>query len=285
MSPAVIALASAACWGSSDFLGGVTARRISPYLAVAIAHAISLSVIALVILSLHLPAPALTLIVLGLIGGLFGGGGLMLFYHALSTGSMGITAAAAGVLTAAVPMLFGLRTEGLPAIHQLFGFAIAVAAIWLIASAPGRVNRRTLWLGCVSGFCFGIYFVLLKLASTGGPVSRTVWAMGMSRVTSTSLALVVCLWFAARPGKDTVTSQWGWRTFALAAAVGLLDTGGNMFFMLAARLGRMDAAAVLSSLYPAATILLAAWLLKERTTRTQTIGMVLAIGAVALIAG
>lgn len=285
MNPAIIALASAACWGSSDFLGGVTARRISPYLAVAIAHAISLTIIGLVIVIQGLHAPTHSLLILGLVGGLFGGGGLMLFYQALSTGSMGITAAAAGVLTAAVPMLFGLHAEGLPTVHQLVGFALAVIAIWLIASAPGRVNMRTLWLGCISGVCFGIYFVLLKLATSSGPAGNVAWAMAMSRVTSTSLALVFCLWSAVKANPGGMVNRWGARTIVLAAAVGLLDTGGNMLYMFATRLGRMDVAAVLSSLYPAATILLAAWLLKERTTRTQTIGMVLAIGAVALIAG
>jgi drug/metabolite transporter (DMT)-like permease len=285
MNPAIIALASAACWGSSDFLGGVTARRISPYLAVAIAHAISLSLILLVVLINGLHAPAHSLLSLGLVGGLFGGGGLMLFYQALSTGSMGITAAAAGVLTAAVPVLFGLHAEGLPDFHQLAGFVLAVSAIWLIASAPGRVNMRTLWLGCISGVCFGIYFVLLKLAASGGPAGNIAWAMAMSRVTSTSLAVVFCLWSAAKANPGAMVNRWGVRTIVLAAAVGLLDTGGNMLYMFATRLGRMDVAAVLSSLYPAATILLAAWLLKERTTRTQAIGMVLAIGAVALIAG
>ena len=285
MSSAVIALASAVCWGSSDFLGGVTARRISPYLAVAIAHAISLFFMLALIVGYHLPTPAGSLLLLGLAGGLFGGGGLMLFYQALSTGSMGITAAAAGVLTAAVPMLYGLHDEGLPAVHQLTGFTLAVIAIWLIASTPGRVNKQTLWLGCVSGVCFGIYFVLLKLASSAGPVSNIPWAMATSRMTSTSLALVFCLWSALKASPDAMANRWGGRTIALAAAVGVLDTGGNMLYMFATRMGRMDVAAVLSSLYPAATILLAACLLKERTTRTQTIGMVLAIGAVALIAG
>jgi drug/metabolite transporter (DMT)-like permease len=285
MNPAFIALGSAACWGSSDFLGGVTARRVSPYLAVATAHAISLAIILAVIFSFGLHAPGQTPLTLGLIGGLFGGGGLMLFYQALSTGSMGITAAAAGVLTAAVPVLFGLHAEGLPTSHQLFGLILAVIAIWLIASTPGRVNLQTLWLGCISGACFGIYFVLLKLASSGGPSANIAWAMAMSRVTSATLASLFCLWSALKANPGAMVNRGGGRTLALVTAVGLLDTGGNLLYMFATRLGRMDVAAVLSSLYPAATILLAAWLLKERTTRTQTVGLVLAVGAVALIAG
>lgn len=284
MHPALIALASAACWGASDFLGGVTARRISPYLAVVLAHALSLAAMGLLILVLHLPVPAHTLMLLGLAAGLFGGGGLMLFYHALSRGSMGATAAVAGVLTAAVPMLVGLRTDGLPQPRQLIGFLFAMVAIWLIASAPGELPQamkvRSLWLGGVSGVCFGIYFVLLKFADHGG----VVWAMAMSRVTSTSLALVLCVFFAIRPAEGAPVNRWGWQVLALAAAVGGLDTGGNVFYMVATHLGRLDVAAVLSSLYPAATILLAAWLLKERTTRTQAVGMGLAVGAVALIA-
>jgi drug/metabolite transporter (DMT)-like permease len=278
MNPAFVALASAACWGTSDFLGGVTSRRISPYLAVVIAHALTLVVLVACILSLGLHAPPHRLVFLGLVGGLFGGGGLMLFYGALATGGMGVTAAVAGVLTAAVPMLYGLSSEGLPRPLQLLGFLLAVAAIWLIASTPGKVVIRSLWMGTISGICFGIYFVLLKLASAGG----IVWAMCMSRVSSTSLALLVCCVFAILE-RRSAPNRWGWKTLALAAAVGGLDSGGNMFFMVASHLGRLDVAAVLSSLYPAATILLAAWILKERTTRMQTIGMVLALGAVLLI--
>jgi drug/metabolite transporter (DMT)-like permease len=182
-------------------------------------------------------------------------------------------------------MVFGLRTEGLPATHQMIGFLLAIAAIWLIASAPGelpgKLKARSLWMGSIAGVCFGTYFVLLKLVSHGG----VVWAMAMSRIASTSLALLLCILFAIRPKAGAISNRWGCQTLALAAAVGALDTGGNMLYMLATRLGRLDVAAVLSSLYPAVTILLAAWLLKERTTRGQTVGMALAVGAVALIAG
>ena len=287
MNTAGTALLSAASWGAADFCGGMAARRMSPYQAVAVAHIFSLVAVMAVIRTLHLPVAAHHTLIAGLAAGVFGGAGLMLFYEALSYGAMGLTAAIAGVLTAAVPVMFGLATEGLPKTHQLLGFLAAIAAIWLIAAAPSktRPTRRTLWLGAISGLCFGTYFIMLKFAAAGGTSTGVVfWAMAYSRVTSAALAGVLCFWMWLRPKAGVSAAQWGSQAFALAAAVGILDTGGNMLYMVAAHLGRLDIAAVLSSLYPAATILLAAAFLKERTSRGQTAGMVLAMGAVALIA-
>lgn len=287
MNTAGTALLSAASWGAADFCGGMAARRMTPYQAVAVAHLFSLLIILALIHLLHLPMASHQTLVAGLAAGVFGGAGLMLFYEALSYGAMGLTAAIAGVLTAAVPVIFGLLTEGLPKAHQLLGFLAAIVSIWLIAAAPSttRPTRRTLWLGVISGLCFGTYFITLKFAAAGGTsVGVVFWAMAYSRVTSATLAGALCLWVWLRPQIGVAATRWGWQALALAAAVGILDTGGNMLYMAAAHLGRLDIAAVLSSLYPAATILLAAAFLKERTSKGQTAGMVLALGAVALIA-
>ncbi len=287
MNTASIALLSAASWGAADFCGGVAARRMSPYQAVAVAHIFSLVTVLALIFALHLPAASHQTLVAGLAAGVTGGAGLMLFYEALSYGAMGLTAAIAGVLTAAVPVIFGLLTEGLPKAHQLLGFLAAIVSIWLIAAAPSatRPTRRTLWLGAISGLCFGTYFITLKFAAAGGTsVGVVFWAMAYSRVTSATLAGAVCLWVWLRSKAGRTSSRWGWQALVLALAVGILDTGGNVLYMMAAHQGRLDIAAVLSSLYPAATILLAAAFLKERTSRGQAAGMVLAMGAVALIA-
>ena len=298
MNPAAIALASSLSWGASDFLGGVAAKRISPYQAVALAHIFSLACLIATIRLLHLPSASHGTLLFGLIGGLFGGGGLILFYNALSQGEMGLTAALGGVLSAAVPVVCSLLSEGLPQIHQMVGFAVAVVAIWMIAAAPAReasdgTNRRSLWLGGIAGTCFGIYFVLLKhaVSSAGvsgeqdGVLASVLWSITFSRVTSSALALLICASMALRggPAGRAKSGIWRWQTLSLCAAIGLLDMGGNLLYTLAARLGRMDIAAVLSSLYPAVTILLAVWILKERTSRAQTFGMALALAAVGLI--
>jgi drug/metabolite transporter (DMT)-like permease len=306
VNPAAIALASSLSWGASDFLGGVAAKRISPYQAVVLAHIFSLACLIATLRLLHLHSASHGTMIFGLIAGFFGGGGLILFYKALSQGEMGVTAALGGVLSAAVPVVCSLLTEGLPQIHQLLGFAVAVAAIWMIAATatPARgasvqssgfdkANRRSLWLGGIAGTCFGIYFVLLKhaVSSTGlpgaerGVLASVLWSITFSRVTSSILALFICAWMAisGRSEKSEKSGLWRWQTLSLCAAIGLLDMGGNLLYTLAARLGRMDIAAVLSSLYPAVTIVLAVWILKERTSRVQTFGMALALAAVALI--
>ena len=271
------------------------ARRISPYQAVALAHLFSLACLAAAIALLHLPTASHGTMVIGLIAGLFGGGGLILFYRALSLGEMGLTAAIAGVLSAAVPVVCSLLTEGLPKIHQLLGFAVAIVAIWMIAAASHAApsNHRSLWMGSVAGACFGIYFVLLKLAvssvdpahATPSALASVFWSILFSRVSSATLASLLSLWMVMRAPRTQPRgrSLWHRQTLLLAAPIGLLDMGGNLLYTLAARLGRMDVAAVLSSLYPAVTILLAVWILKERTSRTQSFGMGLALVAVGLI--
>jgi drug/metabolite transporter (DMT)-like permease len=225
------------------------------------------------ILMLHIHPPSWTNLALGFGAGIAGGIGLVTFYQALSLGPMGLTAAITGLLTAIVPVPFSLVGEGLPSPMELGGFAVAMLSIWLVASAHGEhPNRKALWLGAAAGVGFGFLLVLLKFGGRGG----VLWALTSSRTASTAIA--VCLLLLQQKtvfeGKGA-----GW----LAALTGLLDTAGNLLYSLAAKIGRMDVAAVLSSLYPAITILLAIVILKERPTRTQTVGMVLALIAVFLI--
>ena len=160
--------------------------------------------------------------------------------------------------------------------------------------APEASAVRGLGLSAAAGLGFGTQLVLLHFASAGGSV---VEGLMLSRIGGTATAAIAALYGfwqirtqAGRGVRDETSSALAqtppapWSTFFLLATVaGLLDTSGNCLYMLASLAGRLDVAAVLSSLYPAATILLAAWLLKERTTRLQIAGMALAMVAVALI--
>jgi drug/metabolite transporter (DMT)-like permease len=269
-----LGLSAAASWGAADFTGGIATRRATPFLVVAIAHGLSLIVLLGIVFLLHTPAPTWTNLSLGFCAGITGGIGLVTFYQALTYGPMGLTASLAGLLTAIVPVLFAFFREGLPKPVQLAGFAIAIPSIWLVASAHGgKANGKALWLGAIAGVSFGFLLALLRLAGQDGAV---LWPLTSARVASTSIAVTLLL-LKRKPIFEG--RGFGW----LSATTGLLDTGGNFLYCFAAKAGRMDVAAVLSSLYPAVTILLAVIILKERATRTQIFGMILALMAVALI--
>jgi drug/metabolite transporter (DMT)-like permease len=143
-------------------------------------------------------------------------------------------------------------------------------------------------LGAAAGASFGCLFILLKLAGRGG----VLWPLAWSRLASATLAAVVTWIGTRRTGGAKMGARFdarpkllwpGWAVLGLIAIAGIFDASGNTFYTMATRLGRLDIAAVLSSLYPASTILLAAVLLKERTTRSQAVGMALALAAVVLI--
>lgn len=276
LSSTDLGLSAAVSWGAADFAGGLATRRATPFLVTAVAHGLSLLALAALVVLLHLPVPSGVDLLLGFCAGIAGGIGLITFYHALTLGPMGLTAALTGLLTAIVPVLFSFAGEGLPKPLQLAGFAVAIPSIWLVANNHhGRSNSRALWLGSAAGVLFGILLIFLKLSSEGG----VLWALTSSRTASTGIA-VTLLVLRTRRGKPIFEGRgFGW----LAILTGLLDTGGNLLYAFATRIGRMDVAAVLSSLYPAITILLAMAILKERASRMQILGMMMALVAVAMI--
>ncbi len=218
-----------------------------------------------------------------LAGGIAGGFSLAAFYVALSRGAMGASAAVSGLLAAAIPATLSSFVEGVPSPLHLAGFAIAGAAIWLIAAGPADPNHpaaaNTMFLAIGAGAGFGIYFIALRMAGADG----VLWPMALARVGSLTtcglLVVILSVTRASWAGSASMTRAvilW-----ALLTAVG--DTTGNLLFIAATRAGRLDIAAVLASLYPASTILLAGALLKERPSARQGWGMAVAAVAVLMI--
>jgi drug/metabolite transporter (DMT)-like permease len=275
-----LGLMSAATWGGSDFVGGLGARRAPALLLVASGHIFSLLVLLAICLGIRLAVPGPHFLLYAALGGFEGSLALAVFYRALAMGAMGLTAALTGLLTALVPVLFSLFHDGLPTPLTAAGLAIGLAAIWLIthgpaARAPGAKEIPTppaaLLLGALAGLGFGTQLILFKMASGGG----MMWVMTSARAAGVVALLLVLL---AMPPKAP------WRGFWLFGILaGALDTVGNLFYLQATRFGRLDVAALVCSLYPAGTILLAALVLREWPTRSQWAGIVLALGAVALL--
>jgi drug/metabolite transporter (DMT)-like permease len=160
---------------------------------------------------------------------------------------------------------------------------VAGAAIWLIAAGPNAeakpASRGTVGLAVTAGMGFGIYFVALKMAGSAG----LIWPMATARMGSLTVCSLLVLGMTATAKPDAEKPQISRSAVAWSLSTALLDTSGNLFFIAATRAGRLDVAAVLASLYPASTILLAAWMLRERPTRRQGLGMAVAAAAVLMI--
>ena len=283
--PVLLGLGSAAAWGAADFAGGLATRRARPGTVVLIAHGVSLLLLLLAGALLHAPALPRAQTAEALLSGVAGGIGLMLFYRALALGLMGLTAALAGLVTTILPVTLAVVTEGWPGAWQLAGFAVAAGAIVMIAATrserPEHAGGRTTALAVLAGLGFGLQLVLLhaSLGTTDAAATGMIRALTFSRVGGTAAALLAL----GLARSATTLPARGSSFLLLASLAGVLDSLGNLLYMRASLTGRLDVAAVLSSLYPAATILLAAWLLKERTTRAQAVGMGLALIAVVLI--
>jgi drug/metabolite transporter (DMT)-like permease len=296
----VLALAAASSWGGGDFSGGMGVKATGGTTAgalrvVLIAHASSLAVLLAILALRHAPLPHGAPLVWGLVAGVTAGVSLTAFYIALARGAMGGSAALSGLLAAAIPAAVSSVLEGVPAPLRIAGFVLALAAIWLIAAGPSpesghavdgseptESSRATLVLALIGGVGFGIYFVALRLANPLGVVEPVALARSASLVTCALLLLAVTLRSkrarVAEPAAKLTRMVIVW-----ALGVALLDTGGNLLLIAATRTGRLDIAAVLASLYPAGTILLAAWHLHERPTRRQLTGMAIAAAAVVMI--
>jgi uncharacterized membrane protein len=296
---ALFALAAAVLWGGGDFAGGMGVRSAGGDLRAALrvvllSHITSFAVLVAIARLRGDAFPHGALLAWGVAAGVAGGLSLTCFYIALSRGAMGASATLSGLLAAAIPATLTLWREGSPGELTLLGFAVAGTAIWLIAGSPadssfdpaaaagtGARARQTLTLAMLAGVGFGFYFVALKMAGPAG----IVWPMATARIGSITTCGVIFTALRLRPGKAAGSSAtMGRRAVGWALATAVLDTSGNLLFVAATRAGRLDVAAVLASLYPASTILLAALALGERPTQRQALGMAAAVAAVALIA-
>ena len=272
----VLALAAAVTYGSADFLGGLASRRASTLLVTLVAQSAGLAVVLPIALVLRTPADPASL-AWGAASGVFGCIGIVAFFRALASGAMSAAAPVTAVVGAALPVVAGLLLGERPGFGAWAGIAaglVAVATISWGGERSGGAGRGSLGLAVVAGVGFGLFFTALSRAA---PTSG-LWPLFAGRIGSLSLLAVVLL-----AGRMPV---WRAKPAALGMAVvsGTVDMTANVFFLLATRQGELALVAVLTSLYPAATVLLALVVLRERLRRSQLAGVALALLAVALIA-
>ena len=268
-----LSLLAAAAWGGGDFSGGLAAKQASVFRVVALAHACGLlAMLAMVWITGEALPPGADLL-WGGFAGFSGAFGIAALYRALAIGRMGVVAPVASVVTGFLPVLVGFRTEGLPDRFQLAGFALALVSIWLVARPNEHIDsHRGLGLAVLAGVTFGLFLIAGKQAGHHG----VFWPLVAARVVSTTL-MATMVAFLPRDPRPLRIVLWP------IVLSGILDSAGNALFIGATRHGRLDVAAVLSSLYPASTVVLARVLLKERISVLQGTGIVGALISVALI--
>ncbi len=272
-------LLAALGWGAGDFTGGLAARKTGAYRTVFYGEIIGIFFLFAGIAVIHESIPGARVWVYAMLAGALGSLGLILLYHAMAVGLMSIAAPVSALLAALLPVVVGIFREGLPRFSTLVGFGFALAAVWMISQGEGGIKNifshlADLKLPLLAGIGFGSYFVLMHEATSGG---ETVWPMVASRSGGLILITLYML-FTRSSWKVTDPSAW-----PVITANGILDISGNAFFILAGQLGRLDVAAVLSSLFPGTTVMLARIFLKENLTRNQWIGIIAALIAIVLM--
>ncbi len=272
-APTSYGLAAVFAWGTSDFLGGYAARHANTFLLTTLAHASGLFFMLMLAFETQGQFPSPPSRLWAVVGGMAGGGALALFYRALAVGRMGLVAPLAAVLGAAIPAIFLMMTQGPPGLVHLAGFVVAVVGIWLISGSEEGRGPRGLGLAVLAGVGFAGFFLGISQAKDGS----APWLATFSRVGS--LIVTGSIVLAERKFRDMSAASARWGLLA-----GCLDTGGTAFFLCATRTGRLDSAVVLTSLYPAVTVLLARLVLDEHFTRRKALGMLAALLAVPMIA-
>lgn len=273
-----MALAAAASYGVSDFVGGLASRHVAALRVVLVSYPVAL--VALGVLAFAgggtVSGPA---VYWGALCGISQGLGVWWFYAALGSGPISVVSPLTAILAAGVPLAAGLALGERPGPVAGVGTVLALAAVVLVSREaededvrPHRFTRSVAWLTVGAGLAFGLNFVMIAQA----PADARMWPLFFGRVAATAVVLVA----AAMTGNLTAPQGFPLRMALLAAA---LDVGANVAMLLALQASMLSLGSVLISLYPAFTVLLAIVVLRERVTGWQKLGMVLALVAVAMI--
>ena len=270
-----LSLCAALAYGLSDFVGGLLTRRASVW-AVAATSQAAATVLALGLLTTRPGEPDSTALLWGVLAGIGTGAGNVCIYRGLAAGRMAVVAPVSAIVTGALPVLVGLATGDRPGALSVLGVLLALPAIWLVSAGGPQVSgakRADVFNGLVAGLGFGVQFSAL------GQIPEEAGVLPLAVSQGASVLFIVM-------GAIAMSAPWVPRDrfSRLGVVAGLLAGTATICFQLAVQSGMLTIAAVLASLYPAVTVLLAAIVLRESIGRTQSIGLVLAVAAVALIA-
>ncbi len=261
-------------FGGGDFSGGVATRRQHQFQVLALSAIVSIALLGALALLWREAMPSARSVLWAAAAGAAGSLGLAALYRGLSLGNAAIVSPTAGVIGAALPVVFAALTEGLLPPVRMIGFVIAITGIWLVtrvSSEQGPSSHQSLLLATLSGIAFGAFFILIAQVEAGSVFLPLMFAK--------AAAIGIALALLRLKGLPLPTPC----SNPTALVAGLLDASANALYLLASQLTRLDVAVVLTSLYPAGTVLLARVLQKEPISRLQWVGVSLCLAAIALI--
>lgn len=280
----LLGLLAAATYGAADFVGGYVSKRTHVLSVVFLSQAFG-TIPFLITFPLINDADLSGMALLwGAAAGVGGATGVILLYGGLAAGRMSVVAPITAVEAACVPVVFGLIRGERPGTVALLGIVAAIVAVGLISAAPepagaddapprsGRLPRGVLH-AMGAGIAFGAFFIFLDQAGD----HAGLWPLVGARIASLSIAGVAIL-FSIRSLRFEPGTGVG------IAGAGALDFTANLFYLLASRQGLLSLVAVLTSMYPASTVLLARIVLQERLVATQLVGLACAVAGVVMIA-
>lgn len=279
MVSVVYGILTALCWGTADFIGGYSSRRAGAYWMTlgTVGGGLLLLIPALLVIQETQITTA------GWLWSMAAGGfdtlGLLLLYMAMTSGRLSLAAPVSALTSASIPVVFGMATQGIPSGTIIAGLMLSLAAIWLLSHTSEteqdtKTTLSDLYVPLLAGACYGIFLVLMRVASP----TAMVWPM--IAVRCGGVALLILVFAASARQRQKPISFPSLRPVVLTS---MLDVGGNSFYILAGQYGRLDVTAVLSCLFPAATVFLAWLLLKETISKRHLTGILSAFIALVLL--
>lgn len=280
LAPAAYSVTAVFLWGAADFAGGYGSRRANAFVLTAFSHVCAFVLMFAIALGQHGAFPSRASVVWAVIAGAVGGFSLALFYRALASGQMGLTAPISALVGAAIPTMVDIALEGAPSRWTIGGFVLAVLAIWLLSRPePSHQDEKEssgrpagVGMAALAGVGFAGFYLCIHQAS-GSPT----WIAAISRIGSFTATAIAVVATRAPLALDRPRATLG-------MLAGCLDITASALFIFASQHGRLDEAVVITSLYPAVTVLLARLVLKEHFSRWKFVGLLAALAAVPLIA-
>lgn len=282
----IIGLGAALIFGAADFLGGLAAKRMNAVLVTAMVAAVGLAAL-LLVLPFFGGVWSWQAVIFGGLSGVAGAIAIVLLYASLAIGPMSILSPLTAVVSAIVPLTVGLATGDQLGPLGYLALGIALVAVVLVGFVPEkgavRPSLKGLLMATGSGIAIGAFLILIDATPDDSGLVPLVANRAANSTLMFAIVGVLAL-LALRRGRERTPSASLRTGLLLATAGGVIDAVANMLLLLGVRLGELSVIAVLSALYPAGTIILAAIVLRERIAPVQYVGLVLAIGAAAMLA-